>query len=100
MTDELAGETPKMTSSASQPDLLGGWDNWATGGTTTTSKMTNTDSKPTTSGNLLTNQRSLICYITLKMKSIKSFFLTSSFKSNHSFTHQTPDHHLISSHCI
>ncbi|KAJ8414125.1 hypothetical protein AAFF_G00067230 [Aldrovandia affinis] len=28
---KLAGEPPKMTSSASQPDLLGGWDDWASG---------------------------------------------------------------------
>uniref|UniRef100_A0A8C1MQ77 Cyclin-G-associated kinase n=1 Tax=Cyprinus carpio TaxID=7962 RepID=A0A8C1MQ77_CYPCA len=34
LPDKLASETPKMTSSASQPDLLGGWENWTTGGTT------------------------------------------------------------------
>ncbi|XP_036382245.1 cyclin-G-associated kinase isoform X2 [Megalops cyprinoides] len=28
--NKLASEPSKMTSSASQPDLLGGWDNWAT----------------------------------------------------------------------
>ncbi|XP_065107030.1 cyclin-G-associated kinase isoform X2 [Paramisgurnus dabryanus] len=44
--NKLAGETPKMTSSASQPDLLGGWDNWSTGGTSTSTNMTNTASKP------------------------------------------------------
>nr|XP_009299490.1 cyclin-G-associated kinase isoform X3 [Danio rerio] len=32
--NKLASETPKMTSSASQPDLLSGWDSWATSGTT------------------------------------------------------------------
>ncbi|KAI7813078.1 cyclin-G-associated kinase [Triplophysa rosa] len=47
--NQLGDETPKMTSSASQPDLLGGWDNWTTGGTSTTSNMTNTASKPATS---------------------------------------------------
>uniref|UniRef100_A0A8C1H972 Cyclin-G-associated kinase n=1 Tax=Cyprinus carpio carpio TaxID=630221 RepID=A0A8C1H972_CYPCA len=40
LPDKLASETPKMTSSASQPDLLGGWENWTTGGTSTTSNMT------------------------------------------------------------
>uniref|UniRef100_A0A671LYC0 Cyclin-G-associated kinase-like n=1 Tax=Sinocyclocheilus anshuiensis TaxID=1608454 RepID=A0A671LYC0_9TELE len=34
LPDKLSSETPKMTSSASQPDLLGGWENWTTGGTT------------------------------------------------------------------
>ncbi|XP_056313325.1 cyclin-G-associated kinase isoform X2 [Danio aesculapii] len=32
--NKLANETPKMTSSASQPDLLSGWDSWTTSGTT------------------------------------------------------------------
>lgn len=27
--DKIVKDTPKMTSSASQPDLLGGWDSWA-----------------------------------------------------------------------
>uniref|UniRef100_A0A673HXZ5 Cyclin-G-associated kinase n=1 Tax=Sinocyclocheilus rhinocerous TaxID=307959 RepID=A0A673HXZ5_9TELE len=40
LPDKLSSETPKMTSSASQPDLLGGWENWTTGGTSTTSNMT------------------------------------------------------------
>uniref|UniRef100_A0A8C4HZH2 Cyclin-G-associated kinase n=1 Tax=Dicentrarchus labrax TaxID=13489 RepID=A0A8C4HZH2_DICLA len=31
----LMNDTPKMTSSASQPDLLGGWDSWAAGNTAT-----------------------------------------------------------------
>uniref|UniRef100_A0A8D3E3W6 Cyclin-G-associated kinase n=1 Tax=Scophthalmus maximus TaxID=52904 RepID=A0A8D3E3W6_SCOMX len=35
-TDKLGNDAPKMTSSASQPDLLGGWDSWAAGTTTTT----------------------------------------------------------------
>uniref|UniRef100_A0A8C1MLV4 Cyclin G associated kinase n=1 Tax=Cyprinus carpio TaxID=7962 RepID=A0A8C1MLV4_CYPCA len=48
--NKLASETPKMTSSASQPDLLGGWENWTTGGTSTTSNMTTAASKPTMSG--------------------------------------------------
>ncbi|XP_026101442.1 cyclin-G-associated kinase-like isoform X2 [Carassius auratus] len=47
--DKLASEPPKMTSSASQPDLLGGWENWSTGGTSTTSNMTTAASKPTMS---------------------------------------------------
>uniref|UniRef100_A0A8C1R0K3 Cyclin-G-associated kinase n=1 Tax=Cyprinus carpio TaxID=7962 RepID=A0A8C1R0K3_CYPCA len=47
--NKLASETPKMTSSASQPDLLGGWENWTTGGTSTTSNMTTAASKPTMS---------------------------------------------------
>ncbi|XP_034155056.2 cyclin-G-associated kinase isoform X1 [Pangasianodon hypophthalmus] len=29
--NKLTGDVPKMTSSASQPDLLGGWDSWTTG---------------------------------------------------------------------
>uniref|UniRef100_A0A673HXP2 Cyclin-G-associated kinase n=1 Tax=Sinocyclocheilus rhinocerous TaxID=307959 RepID=A0A673HXP2_9TELE len=51
LPDKLSSETPKMTSSASQPDLLGGWENWTTGGTSTTSNMTTAASKPTMSGN-------------------------------------------------
>uniref|UniRef100_A0A673HWH4 Cyclin-G-associated kinase n=1 Tax=Sinocyclocheilus rhinocerous TaxID=307959 RepID=A0A673HWH4_9TELE len=47
--NKLSSETPKMTSSASQPDLLGGWENWTTGGTSTTSNMTTAASKPTMS---------------------------------------------------
>uniref|UniRef100_A0AAX7U4Y0 Cyclin-G-associated kinase n=1 Tax=Astatotilapia calliptera TaxID=8154 RepID=A0AAX7U4Y0_ASTCA len=31
--NKLVNDTPKMTSSASQPDLLGGWDSWAKGTT-------------------------------------------------------------------
>uniref|UniRef100_A0AAQ5YRI8 Cyclin-G-associated kinase n=1 Tax=Amphiprion ocellaris TaxID=80972 RepID=A0AAQ5YRI8_AMPOC len=38
-SNKLVNDVPKMTSSASQPDLLGGWDNWAAG---TTAGMTNT----------------------------------------------------------
>ncbi|XP_041855326.1 cyclin-G-associated kinase isoform X2 [Melanotaenia boesemani] len=41
--NKLVKETPKMTSSASQPDLLGGWDSWAAG---TTTGMSTTASKP------------------------------------------------------
>ncbi|XP_030592919.1 cyclin-G-associated kinase-like isoform X1 [Archocentrus centrarchus] len=41
--NKLVNDTPKMTSSASQPDLLGGWDSWATG---TTAGMSTTASKP------------------------------------------------------
>uniref|UniRef100_A0A672N2X7 Cyclin-G-associated kinase n=1 Tax=Sinocyclocheilus grahami TaxID=75366 RepID=A0A672N2X7_SINGR len=48
--DKLASETPKMTSSASQPDLLSGWEKWTTGGTSTTINMTTAASKPTMSG--------------------------------------------------
>ncbi|KAM9744056.1 cyclin-G-associated kinase isoform 2-T2 [Menidia menidia] len=36
-------DVPKMTSSASQPDLLGGWDSWTSG---STSGMSTTTSKP------------------------------------------------------
>uniref|UniRef100_A0A3B1JA86 Cyclin-G-associated kinase n=1 Tax=Astyanax mexicanus TaxID=7994 RepID=A0A3B1JA86_ASTMX len=43
---KLAGEMPKMTSSASQPDLLGGWDSWATGAAGTTASMSATANKP------------------------------------------------------
>ncbi|CAN9512903.1 unnamed protein product [Ophioblennius macclurei] len=31
--NKLVNDAPKMTSSASQPDLLGGWDSWAAGTT-------------------------------------------------------------------
>uniref|UniRef100_UPI0037E99552 cyclin-G-associated kinase isoform X2 n=1 Tax=Semicossyphus pulcher TaxID=241346 RepID=UPI0037E99552 len=41
--NKLVNDTPKMTSSASQPDLLGGWDSWAAG---TTASMSATSSKP------------------------------------------------------
>ncbi|TKS78407.1 Cyclin-G-associated kinase [Collichthys lucidus] len=41
--NKLVNDTPKMTSSASQPDLLGGWDSWAAGNTTS---MNATTSKP------------------------------------------------------
>ncbi|XP_026198519.1 cyclin-G-associated kinase isoform X2 [Anabas testudineus] len=41
--NKLVNDVPKMTSSASQPDLLGGWDSWAT---STTSGMSSTSSKP------------------------------------------------------
>uniref|UniRef100_A0A7N6FHG1 Cyclin-G-associated kinase n=1 Tax=Anabas testudineus TaxID=64144 RepID=A0A7N6FHG1_ANATE len=43
LSDKLVNDVPKMTSSASQPDLLGGWDSWAT---STTSGMSSTSSKP------------------------------------------------------
>uniref|UniRef100_A0A4W6EM94 Cyclin-G-associated kinase n=1 Tax=Lates calcarifer TaxID=8187 RepID=A0A4W6EM94_LATCA len=39
----LINDAPKMTSSASQPDLLGGWDSWAAG---TTAGMSTTTNKP------------------------------------------------------
>ncbi|XP_069034315.1 cyclin-G-associated kinase isoform X1 [Embiotoca jacksoni] len=47
--NKLVKDVPKMTSSASQPDLLGGWDSWAAG---TTAGMSSTASKPnyTTTG--------------------------------------------------
>lgn len=38
-TDKLVNDTPKMTSSASQPDLLGGWDSWAAGKTASASTV-------------------------------------------------------------
>ncbi|KAM6930541.1 cyclin-G-associated kinase [Xenentodon cancila] len=41
--NKLVKDVPKMTSSASQPDLLGGWDSWAAGSST---GMNNTASKP------------------------------------------------------
>uniref|UniRef100_A0A8C4NUP4 Cyclin-G-associated kinase n=1 Tax=Dicentrarchus labrax TaxID=13489 RepID=A0A8C4NUP4_DICLA len=41
--NKLVNDTPKMTSSASQPDLLGGWDSWAAGNTASISA---TASKP------------------------------------------------------
>ncbi|XP_030647468.1 cyclin-G-associated kinase isoform X2 [Chanos chanos] len=44
--NKLASDPPKMTSSASQPDLLGGWDSWTAGGTSTAANMTATTSKP------------------------------------------------------
>ncbi len=47
----MSDKTPKMTSSASQPDLLGGWENWSTGGTSTTTNMTTAASKPAMNGN-------------------------------------------------
>uniref|UniRef100_A0A8C5ASU2 Cyclin G associated kinase n=1 Tax=Gadus morhua TaxID=8049 RepID=A0A8C5ASU2_GADMO len=34
LTDTLGKEPPKMTTSASQPDLLAGWDNWSGGSST------------------------------------------------------------------
>lgn len=37
-------DTPKMTSSASQPDLLGGWDSWAAGKTASASTAANKSS--------------------------------------------------------
>lgn len=40
--NKLVNDTPKMTSSASQPDLLGGWDSWATSGS---AAMTSSTSK-------------------------------------------------------
>ncbi|KAM4576190.1 cyclin-G-associated kinase [Odontesthes bonariensis] len=41
--NKLVKDVPKMTSSASQPDLLGGWDSWTAG---TTTAIGNTASKP------------------------------------------------------
>ncbi|KAF3695514.1 Cyclin-G-associated kinase [Channa argus] len=41
--NKLVNDAPKMTSSASQPDLLGGWDSWAT---SSTAGMNATSSKP------------------------------------------------------
>ncbi|XP_053182021.1 cyclin-G-associated kinase [Scomber japonicus] len=42
--NKIVNDVPKMTSSASQPDLLGGWDSWAAG---TSAGMNSTASKPT-----------------------------------------------------
>ncbi|KAM7017607.1 cyclin-G-associated kinase [Tautogolabrus adspersus] len=42
--NKIVNDAPKMTSSASQPDLLGGWDSWAAG---TTASMSATTSKQT-----------------------------------------------------
>ena len=47
---------PKMTSSASQPDLLGGWDSWAKGATSTAASMPAAANKPAFTGNQSTNQ--------------------------------------------
>lgn len=47
--NKLASETPKMTSSASQPDLLSGWDSWATSGTSTTANLSTAANKPSMS---------------------------------------------------
>uniref|UniRef100_A0A8C9WN69 Cyclin-G-associated kinase n=1 Tax=Scleropages formosus TaxID=113540 RepID=A0A8C9WN69_SCLFO len=47
--DKLAGDPPKMTTSASQPDLLGGWESWASGGAASSSSSSSTSnaaSKP------------------------------------------------------
>lgn len=44
--NKLVNDAPKMTSSASQPDLLGGWDSWTAG---TTASMSATVSKPSKS---------------------------------------------------
>ncbi|KAI1901139.1 hypothetical protein AGOR_G00057120 [Albula goreensis] len=44
--NKLANEPSKMTSSASQPDLLGGWDNWAGGGSNSTGGVQAPTSKP------------------------------------------------------
>lgn len=41
--NKLVNDTPKMTSSASHPDLLGGWDSWAT---SNAASMSATTSKP------------------------------------------------------
>ncbi|XP_024131109.1 cyclin-G-associated kinase isoform X2 [Oryzias melastigma] len=45
--NKVVKDVPKMTSSASQPDLLGGWDSWTAGGTagksTTSNKLTFTN---------------------------------------------------------
>ncbi|XP_037536836.1 cyclin-G-associated kinase [Nematolebias whitei] len=41
--NKIVKDTPKMTSSASQPDLLGGWDSWAAH---TTAGVNTTNSKP------------------------------------------------------
>lgn len=41
--NKLVNDTPKMTSSASHPDLLGGWDSWAA---SNTPSMSATTSKP------------------------------------------------------
>lgn len=43
LTDKPVNDAPKMTSSASQPDLLGGWDSWAA---STTASMSASASKP------------------------------------------------------
>uniref|UniRef100_A0A8C9TPJ3 Cyclin-G-associated kinase n=1 Tax=Scleropages formosus TaxID=113540 RepID=A0A8C9TPJ3_SCLFO len=51
--DKLAGDPPKMTTSASQPDLLGGWESWASGGAASSSSSSSTSnaaSKPSFTG--------------------------------------------------
>uniref|UniRef100_A0AAY5ED60 Cyclin G associated kinase n=1 Tax=Electrophorus electricus TaxID=8005 RepID=A0AAY5ED60_ELEEL len=47
----VSGEVPKMTSSMSQPDLLGGWDNWSPRAPNTASSMPANASKPAYTGN-------------------------------------------------
>ncbi|XP_028853123.1 cyclin-G-associated kinase isoform X2 [Denticeps clupeoides] len=47
--NKMAKEPPRMTSSASQPDLLSGWESWATGSSSSSStaaSVTATSSKP------------------------------------------------------
>ncbi|XP_076127024.1 cyclin-G-associated kinase isoform X1 [Alosa pseudoharengus] len=45
--NKLTNEPPKMTSSASQPDLLGGWDSWAkSGGPAAAASMNAMPKKP------------------------------------------------------
>lgn len=57
--DKLTGDVPKMTSSASQPDLLGGWDSWTSGtsGTSrTAASMSANAKKPAFTGNQSADQ--------------------------------------------
>lgn len=45
-----------MTSSASQPDLLGGWESWTTGTSSTAASMSANAKKTTFTGNQSTDQ--------------------------------------------
>ncbi|KAF7687730.1 hypothetical protein HF521_014958 [Silurus meridionalis] len=44
--NKLTGDVPKMTSSASQPDLLGGWESWTSGTSSTAASMSAKANKP------------------------------------------------------
>lgn len=58
-SDKLVNDAPKMTSSASQPDLLGGWDSWAAGKTASVSATANKSSY-TNTGELRSSPNGLL----------------------------------------
>uniref|UniRef100_A0A665WZE9 Cyclin-G-associated kinase n=1 Tax=Echeneis naucrates TaxID=173247 RepID=A0A665WZE9_ECHNA len=53
--NKLVNDTPKITSSASQPDLLGGWDSWSAG---TTTGVSTTTTKPTSGASSMSKAKS------------------------------------------